>query len=74
MSLNEFLEKNGKFGKSCKDKKTKISKGWGEGYEVVESELCAYDKSLSVDFLRDKIKEKENFLNRDLKHYIERSY
>lgn len=74
MSLNEFLEKNGKFGKSCKDKKTKISKGWGEGYEVVESELCAYDKSLNVDFLMDKVKEKENFLNRDLKHYIERSY
>ena len=74
MPLNKFLEKNGKFGKNCKDKKTKISKGWNEESEVVEAELCAYDKTITLGFLMNKIKEKEDFFNRDLKNYIERSY
>lgn len=75
MKVSDFLAKNGKFGKKCKEEGTKAKKDYyGNVLPAVLPQLCAYDKEVTLDKLEEKLKVKENFLNRDLRNHVEYSY
>jgi len=70
MTLEDFLQKDGKFGDDC-TKSTVDS--WTK--RIIKSEdLCAKDKTLTLDKIQKKLKETEDFFNRDLKTNIVYSY
>ena len=77
MDLNEFLLKNGKFGKECFENNVEPQKDfYGNPIQTIvkETEICARDKELTLDKIRKAMDEKESFLNRDLRNHIEYSY
>lgn len=75
VSLDEFLEKNGKFGKDCNEEETRGGKDYfGNVISSKPAELCAYDKSLTLEKIQEIIKEKDETLNRDLRNHVEYSY
>lgn len=75
MNVNDFLAKNGKFGKKCREKQQEVTTDYyNNKTEVKPAELCAYDKTITYQTIMDEVNKKKQFLNRDLKNHIERSY
>jgi len=75
MGITDFLSKNGKFGKKCKETGTDSKKDYyGNIVPAVPAQLCAYDKELTLDKIDLGIQKKEKFLNRDLRNSVEYSY
>ena len=75
MSVEKFLESNGKFGKSCNEKAIPTSKDYyGNVVKGTEAQTCAYDKEITYESLTKKLEEKQSFLNRDLRNSVEYSY
>jgi len=75
MSTKEFLTKNGKFGKKCRESGKKASKDYyGNMTPAIAPQLCAYDKELTLDKIEKKLVKQEKFLNRDLRNHVEYSY
>lgn len=76
MDLEHFLAKNGKFGPNCGKKVVMAPTTWGytETVKKDDGELCAYDKTLTLDKINNAIKEKKKYLNRNFRDHIEYSY
>lgn len=75
MTIEQFLNNNGKFGKDCREEATKEKETFsGKVVPAKEAQTCAYDKSLTIEKLDKVIQEKEDFLNRDLRDHVEYSY
>ena len=84
MPLKEFLQKNGKFGKECREyERTYYSKTSGvysssytddEEKKTEEAELCAKDKELTLEKITKAKEEKFKYLTRNLRDHIEYSY
>lgn len=76
MTLKDFLLQNGKFGDKCKDTASKAVRDWS-GKVIAKGgapELCALDKTLSLDKLSKVKSERIQHLNRNLKDSVEYSY
>lgn len=75
METKDFLVKNGKFGEKCREKEIAPQKDYyGNVIEGKSAQLCAYDKTLDLTKINEIVKEKEVFLNRDLRNNVEYSY
>ena len=75
MKISDFLAKNGKFGKKCRESGTKAKKDYyGNIVPAIAPQLCAYDKEVTLEKLEKQLKVKEKFLNRDLRNHVEYSY
>lgn len=75
MSVDKFLASNGKFGEKCNEKEIPSSKDYyGNVVEGKPAQICAYDKKATYNSLMKKMKEKEDFLNRDLRNSVQYSY
>lgn len=57
MKLQDFLNAGGKFGKNCKKEEEKVVDHWNNRTEVIKSELCALDESLTLDVVKQKLSE-----------------
>lgn len=71
MTLKDFLLKNGKFGKNCRE--TEVKGGtdfFGSHHPGLLSELCASDKELTYAKVVKIKQDKLRFLNRNLKKHI----
>jgi len=75
MTLDIFLKNNGKFGKDCREY-TVRSHFDSYGAEIPEAaaELCAKDKSLTLEKIRENLKKKKLFFSRNLRDHVEYSY
>lgn len=75
MPLNDFIVKNGKFGKKCKEKGQAAGKDYyGNIVPAQKPDLCAADKELTLEKINKAIEEKRKFFNRDLRDHVEYSY
>lgn len=75
VETHDFLKKNGKFGKKCREKEVSPSKDYyGNTVQGKPAQLCAYDKELTLPKIEQMIEEKTKFLNRDLRNHVEYSY
>jgi len=75
MNLEEFLAKNGKFGKECRETETQASKDfYGNVIPGKSAEVCAYNKKLTMKEIEEKLEERHKFLNRNLRDHVEYSY
>lgn len=75
MTVDKFLASNGKFGKKCNETEIPTSKDYyGNVTEGKPAQTCAYDKELTYESLKQKLEEKQTFLNRDLRNHVEYSY
>lgn len=75
MNVDDFLAQNGKFGKKCREVEQKVTTDYfNNKTETRSAELCAYDKTITYQSIMAEVENKQKFLNRDLKNYIERSY
>lgn len=75
MKTQEFLIKNGKFGKECRETEIPATKDYyGNTSESKPAELCAYDKELNLAKIDKILEEKDQFLNRDLRNHVQYSY
>lgn len=75
MDLDEFILKNGKFGKTCREVSTEEKKDYyGNIIPSKPAELCAADKELTLEKIQKAIIEKRKFLVRDLKDHVQYSY
>lgn len=74
MDMDDFLVKNGKFGKDCKRKKTKQYDSFSSENIVEEKELCAYDINLSYEKIKAQMEKQMSIANKDLRNSVKYSY
>jgi hypothetical protein len=75
MSIETFLAKNGKFGKDCRETDSVEKKDYfGNVVPGETKQLCAYDKSLTLEKVKEKTETQNKFFSRDLRDHVEYSY
>lgn len=78
MGLDDFLNKNGQFGKTCGQEPI-LQPYYKDEIEPIsvsqpKDELCAQDPTLTLKKIQKVIEEQRKIFTRDLKDYIEYSY
>lgn len=73
MTVEDFSLKGGKFGSDCRSSE-ETSDRYGSEPTVIKSELCLLDKAITLDQIKNTIKEKKDILKKDFKNRIIYSY
>jgi len=76
MELEKFISEGGKFGSSCRRLDEEERKDYWSGNVVrgQKAELCAVDKTLTLEKIKEAISAKQKFISRDLRNHVEYSY
>lgn len=74
MSVEQFAQKGGKYGTECRNA-AEVKTSWNsDATTSVPAELCLVDGSITLDTLKKAMKEKSEYLRRDLKANVIYSY
>lgn len=73
MTIEEFVQKGGKFGNECRNSE-EITDNYYNEAKVIPAQTCLVDKAITLDQIKKSIKDKKEYLNRDLKDNVIYSY